>query len=106
MFTLMGYYQLPNDSQPQLVNFAELFDTKFMRKYTRYRSFEKFLTGSGFSITCQKDFEDLPEEKMDAFVKKATKFSSWQEMLDTATDKHILQHRFSKQAPGPAAQND
>ena len=79
MFTLMGYYQLPNDSQPQLVNFTELFDTGFMRKYTRYRSFEKFLNGSGFSITCQK------------------------EMLDTATDKHIIKHRFSKQANGPAA---
>lgn len=96
MFTLMGYYQLPDDNQPQLVNFTELFDTSFMRKYTRYRSFEKFLAHSGFSITCQKDFEDLPEEKMDAFVKKMTKFSSWQEMLDVATDKYIIKHRFTQ----------
>ena len=27
---------------------------------------------------------------MDAWVRKATKFSSWQEMLDTATDKYVM----------------
>ena len=38
------------------------------------------------------DFYSLPhsEEKMDAWVRKATKFSSWQEMLDTATDKYVM----------------
>ena len=35
-------------------------------------------------------FEDLPEEKMDIHVKKTTKFSSWQEMLDWGTNQYIL----------------
>lgn len=86
---ITGYYMLPNQDQPQLVDFNELFDTSFMHKYTRYRSFEKFLAGGHFHITCQKDFEELPEEQMDVFVKKASKFASWQEMLDFATDKFI-----------------
>ena len=49
-----------------------------------------FLQGSRFKIENQRDFEALPEEKMDAWVRKATKFSSWQEMLDTATDKYVM----------------
>ena len=48
------------------------------------------MQGSRFKIENQKDFEALPEEKMDAWVRKATKFSSWQEMLDTATDKYVM----------------
>lgn len=87
---LQGYYMLPNSTTPQLVDFEDLFDTSFMRRYTRYRSFEKFLAGGRFDIKSQKDFEDLPEELMDAHVKKTTKFSSWQEMIDCATDKYIL----------------
>jgi len=86
---LTGYYQLPNHPVPQLVAFDALFNTAFMRKYTRYRTFEKFLTGSRFRIESQADFEALPEAKMDIFVQKATRFASWQEMLDFATDLYI-----------------
>lgn len=87
---ITGYYKLPNEQLPQLIDFNDVFDLSFMRKYTRYRSFEKFLAGGKFNITCQKDFEELPEEKMDAHVKKTTKFSSWQEMLDWGTNQYIL----------------
>ena len=85
MVKLTGYYQLPG-SMPVQVDFQELFDTGFMRKYTRYRSFEKFLQGGKMQISSQQDFEDLPEEIMDAHVQKNTRFRSWKEMIDTATD--------------------
>lgn len=87
---LTGYYKLPNELEPQLVDFDNLFDMSFMRKYTKYKSFDKFLAGGRFNITCQKDFEDLPEELMDTHVAKNTKFSTWQEMIDFATDKYII----------------
>ena len=81
---ITGFYQLPHQTMPELVDFDEVFDTSFMR------TFEKFLQGSRLKIENQRDFEALPEEKMDAWVRKATKFSSWQEMLDTATDKYVM----------------
>lgn len=88
MVKLMGYYQLLG-SMPVQVSFEDLFNTSFMRKYTKYRSFEKFLLGGGFHIEIQQDFEDLPEENMDAHVVKNTRFSSWKEMLDVATDTYV-----------------
>lgn len=91
---LKGYYKLPGDTEPKLVDFAVVFDTSFMRNFTRYKSFEKFLSGGKFNITCQQDFEALPEESMDKHVVKNTKFSNWQEMLDFATDKYILRKNF------------
>jgi hypothetical protein len=89
-FKLIGYYQRPGQDRPQPVDFSDLFTTSFMRKYTHYRSFDKFLAGGRFNLTCQKDFEDLPEDRMDAHVRKTTRFRSWQEMIDTATDKYIV----------------
>ncbi len=86
---LSGYYKLPNFPAPIAFDFEDVFDTGFMKKYTRYKNFERFLNGSKFNITCQNDFETLPEEAMDAYVVKSTKFSSWQEMIDFATDRYI-----------------
>ena len=86
---ITGYYKLPNEFEPQLIDFDKIFDISFMRKYTKYKTFAKFLSGGKFNITCQKDFEDLPEELMDKHVAKNTQFKTWQEMLDFATDKYI-----------------
>lgn len=86
---LFGYYMLPNINTPIPFDFADVFDTKFMKRYTHYKSFEQFLSNGQFGITKQKDFEDLPEDKMDAYVHKSTKFDTWQEMIDAATDRYI-----------------
>ena len=85
MVKITGWYQLPGDL-PRQVDFKDLFDTAFMRKCTKYRSFEKFLAGGKFDIQSQADFEALPEAEMDAHVRRMTQFASWKEMIDTATD--------------------
>lgn len=87
---ITGYYKLPNEIEPQLIEFDKVFNISFMRKYTNYKTFAKFLTGGKFNITCQKDFEELPEDLMDKHVVKNTQFKTWQEMLDFATDKYII----------------
>lgn len=84
---LTGYYQLPG-AMPEVVEFDKLFNVSFMRKFTQYRSFDKFLQGGKFNIKSQQDFEDLPEEQMDEHVRRTTRFSSWKEMIDMATDKY------------------
>lgn len=92
MIKLIGYYQLEG-SMPVQVDFKDLFTVSFMRKYTKYRSFEKFLLGGGFHIETQQDFEDLPEKNMDVHVARNTKFASWKEMLDAATDIYVRKLR-------------
>ena len=89
---ITGYYKLPNEIEPQLIEFDKVFNISFMRKYTNYKTFAKFLTGGKFNITCQKDFEELPEDLMDKHVSKNTQFKTWQEMLDFATDKYNKKH--------------
>lgn len=51
---ITGYYKLPNEIEPQLIEFDKVFNISFMRKYTKYKTFAKFLTGGKFNITCQK----------------------------------------------------
>lgn len=88
MVKITGYYQLPGQ-MPQPVDFDVLFSTSFMRRYTQYRSFDRFLRGAPFTIHSQQEFEALPDAEMDAHVRRHTRFSSWKEMLDTATDLYV-----------------
>lgn len=96
---LSGYYMLPSSTEPISFDFDDAFDTKFMKKYTNCKNFEQFLEHGRFNIKSQKDFEDLPEDIMDKYVAKNTKFASWREMIDAATDRH-LKRSMSKPAAG------
>ncbi len=88
MVKIIGYYQMPGQL-PQQVAFDELFDKVFMKRYTRFTSFGQFLAAGHFKIASQADFEALPEEYMDAHVRRTTQFSTWKEMLDKATDVYV-----------------
>ena len=39
---ITGYYKLPNEIKPQLIEFDKVFNISFMRKYTKYKTFAKF----------------------------------------------------------------
>lgn len=71
------------------VNFSEIFTSSFMSQHTNFSTFDEFLNAGKFIVDSSEDFEAIPDEDMDAHVIKSSKFSSWEEMLETATNKYI-----------------
>ncbi|MNH75605.1 hypothetical protein D3C73_278490 [compost metagenome] len=71
------------------VSFEILFNETFMAKYTSRRSFDDFLTYGGFIVNSQEGFEAIPDDEFDAYVKKETKFDSWEEMQETAMGEYV-----------------
>jgi len=71
------------------VPFDQLFNEKFMRKYTSFNDFDSFLSAGFDNIETEEDFEKIPDEKMDAHVKATTRFDTWEEMLEEATREWI-----------------
>lgn len=69
------------------IGFDELFNAKFMAKYTNLSSMNSFLEYLG--IHNKEDFKKFPESKLDVEVAKHTSFSSWTEMLQTATEEYL-----------------
>lgn len=72
------------------VSLDVLFEKPFMRKYTKFSTFDEFLSAGNFIISSQKDFEDIPDADMNNHVRKSTRFSSWKEMLITASKEYVL----------------
>ena len=77
------------DSVSGPVQFNELFPPSFMKKYTNYSSINELFEHSGFILETQEDLSAIPEDELDLYLSKVTKFSSWSEMKQCAGQLYI-----------------
>lgn len=68
------------------ISFDDIFPREFMKKYTRFRSFKQFLQSSDFHIFTAEDLTQIPDDMLDSYVRRVTKFESWEAMLLKATE--------------------
>lgn len=71
------------------LSLGELFSDNFMKKYTDYDSIEKMFENSDFKIESQGDFEKIPDQEWDEYVRETTNFNNWEEMLSKAREEWI-----------------
>ena len=74
-----------NLSKTDNLSFDELFTSDFMSKHTNCKSFDEFLSASGFT----QSFEDIPDDDWDSYVSQHSSFTSWEEMMDTAVEQYV-----------------
>jgi len=68
------------------IPFNDLFPSRFMHQYTQFDSIDELLSSGGFEVDSEDDYEAIPDEDIDAYVGKTTKFDSWMEMLTFAIE--------------------
>ncbi|MCD9021941.1 hypothetical protein [Cohnella silvisoli] len=73
----------PSDS------FETLFIPSFMKKFTVFTSFKEMLVAGGFEVSCEEDFQNIPDDLFDEHIANHTFFDDWQEMLDTAMQEYV-----------------
>lgn len=76
-------------SNTKQISFDDLFNSNFISAHTNFTSFNELLAAGGFTVNSQEDFEAIPEDEFDKHIRATTKFKSWQQMLDTATEKYV-----------------
>lgn len=68
---------------------TDLFTPAFMRNYTNFTSFDALLEAGGFCVKSQKDFDAIPDAKLDRHIAKTTKFNSFDDMLQKAYERYL-----------------
>ena len=63
------------------------FAFSFVQANSKFHSMDEFWQSVGINST--EDFDNIPDEKLNAFVSSNTTFSTFQEMLDEATNAYI-----------------
>lgn len=66
------------------VSFPELFNDEFMLRNTDFASIDAMFEASGFNVESAADFEAIPDEAWDQFVRGRTRFTDWAEMRKAA----------------------
>jgi len=71
-----------------------LFNSNFMRKYTKYDTFTDFikechLLPDGVVTVTYEIFKEVPKEEFDEFVRQNTVFTCWDEMFDRASGRFL-----------------
>jgi len=62
----------------------DIFTPSFISQHTRFANASDFFDASGFNMSTQADFEAIPEDRMDLFIRSESSFSSWREMVNAA----------------------
>lgn len=65
----------------------EIFTDEFMQAETNFKTFEGFQYSSAVFVNWKADVMVYNSEILDNFVRESTRFSSWEEMVCTATDR-------------------
>lgn len=67
---------------------SELCDQKFLSKHTsgNFSNFNDFFKAGKFG---NLTFEEVPDDKWDEWVKRSTDFTSWNEMIKSATQAYV-----------------
>ncbi len=79
-----GYVFLPN-AQELMKLLEDVFTDAFMQENSRFDDFDGFKFSSAVMVNWQAETIVYAPLLLDAFVKESTRFSSWDEMVRTAT---------------------
>ncbi|GBF75547.1 hypothetical protein PA598K_03964 [Paenibacillus sp. 598K] len=79
---LQGQKTIQDDpSQPSL---EKLFPASFMRKHSKFSSFQELQEKGNFQADTLQDMDKIAGELLDRHIDRETDFPDWQTMLDTA----------------------
>lgn len=65
---------------------SELFHPDFMKKNSKFDSFDDFSNSSPFDFS---ELENIDENELDQYISSNTSFSSWQDMKSTAAKEWV-----------------
>ncbi len=74
------------------VPLSDLLNPAFMRKHTQYSSVDSFLEAGGFHAKTGEELKAIPEKDLDLYITRNTRFKSWADMINDATDEYISKH--------------
>lgn len=66
------------------VSITEVLTPSFISQHTRFSDANAMFEATGFKIESQEDFQAIPDDKLDEFIRSESSFSTWRDMLSAA----------------------
>ncbi|QHI17222.1 hypothetical protein [Acinetobacter haemolyticus] len=76
------------------VSFGEIFNEGFIQANTDFESIDDLFMKAGFNVETKEDFENIPQEDIDSFVRDNTNFEDFNAMYKSATTEYVKKQLF------------
>ncbi|MEX5367430.1 hypothetical protein WCE00_10735 [Acinetobacter haemolyticus] len=76
------------------VSFGEIFNEGFIRANTNFENIDDLFMKAGFKVETKEDFENIPQEEIDSFVRENTKFDSFTNLHQEAFEAYVKKNLF------------
>jgi len=71
------------------VPLTDILSNYFFETHTKFKNLNDFFIKAGYEINSRTDIDDIPQEKIDLFVKNNTKFNNFSSLQMEATLEYI-----------------
>ncbi len=71
-------------SETKSASMGEILTPEFVSRHTRFSNIDELFKAGGFGAESQAQFEAIPEDQLDAFIRTESPYQSWREMLNAA----------------------
>jgi hypothetical protein len=71
------------------ISLQDLFNPEFLKKHSKAVSFDDFFKQGGFSVTCDNDLDNIPDDIINKYVSESTDFNTLNDMIEAATDEYL-----------------
>lgn len=76
------------------VSFGEIFNEGFIQTHTSFENIDDLFKKAGFNVETKEDFDAVPQEAIDTFVRDNTKFDSFTDLHQKAFDEYVKKNLF------------
>ncbi len=70
----------------------KVLSSSFLSKYTYFSDLDEMIEASGFKVENQKDFETVPGDEWNEFIRSVSDFPSWESMIKEAGNEWMIKN--------------
>ncbi|WP_336141767.1 hypothetical protein [Acinetobacter sp. 102] len=74
------------------VSLGTLFNEGFLQTHTDFQTIDDLFVAAGFKVESHEDFEAIPQEEIDKFVRDNTQFESFNDLHAKAAAEYFRKH--------------
>lgn len=78
---LEGEHEVPLD---------QILTDDFISKHTKFQNADEMFQASGFKMDTVEDWEAIPEDEWDVFIKSISSFADWEAMYGQASEDYLV----------------
>ncbi|MDH0562169.1 hypothetical protein [Acinetobacter courvalinii] len=77
------------------ISLGTLFNDGFLQSNTNFQNIDELFEKAGFKVETPEDFDAIPQEEIDQFIRENTKYESFSDLQTKAVTEYVRKNLLS-----------